>query len=273
MILEDHLGDIIHKARLMTGVAPDLAAQRAQISQTALAGLEHSGQLPAKINLAALAQLIGLAPEKLQGIANGWLPAPVDLTRWRSLLQFVSSGDDLTVNCYLLWDSTTREAALFDTGIDAQPVLACLTKNHLQLRHIFLTHSHWDHVAELPKIRSAWPSARIHNSSPQAPVVQRNQPGEIIRLGALNITHRATPGHAEDGVTYVVNGWPGNDLAVAIIGDTILAGSMCNGNGQWELARTKIREEILTLPEATLLCPGHGPLTTVGQEKLHNPFF
>ena len=273
MILEDHLGDIIRKARLMTGITSATAATAANISETALAALEDSGVSPAKINLAALAEDIALAPEKLQGIANGWLPAPVNLTRWRSLRQFVSSGEGLTVNVYLLWDDTTREAALFDTGIDAQPVLDCLTENHLQLRHIFLTHSHWDHVEALPKIRGARPQAHIHNSSPQAPVAQRNQPGKIIRLGALNITHRATPGHAVDGVTYVINGWPENDIAVAIVGDTILAGSMCNGDGQWELARTKIREEILTLPEATLLCPGHGPLTTVSQEKLHNPFF
>ena len=273
MLLEDHLGDIIRKARMMSGVPPAAAAAAAQISEAALAGLEDSGSPPATLNLPALARALGLAPEKLQGIAQGWLPAKTDLARWRELRPFISSGDGLTVNSYLLWDAATGEAALFDTGLDAQPVLACLAENRLQLRHIFITHSHWDHVEALPQIRAAWPAAQCHSSSAQAPVAQRNQAGDTIALGALRITHRLTPGHADDGVTYLVSGWPGNPDTAAIVGDTILAGSMCNGNGQWRLARQKIREEILSLPEVTLLCPGHGPMTTVGQEKVRNPFF
>ncbi len=273
MILEDHLGDIIRKARMMTGTAPAAAAHAAQISETELAALEDSGHPPAKINLAALASAIRLDPEKFSGLAHGWLPAETDLARWRELRSFVSSGEGLTVNCYLLWDAATRDAALFDTGIDVQPVLDCLAKNHLQLRHIFITHSHWDHVEALPKFRAAWPDAQLHSGSPSAPVAQRNQTGETIQLGALRITHRSTPGHADDGVTYLINGWSGKAPTVAIVGDTILAGSMCNGNGQWEIARKKIREEILTLPDNTLLCAGHGPPTTVSEEKKHNPFF
>ncbi len=273
MILEDHLGDIIRKARMMSDLTSGAAAQAAQITEAALAVLEDCGQLPVKINLAALAQALGLAPEKLQGIAKGWLPAKTDLTRWCELRQFVSSGEGLTVNCYLVWDPATREAALFDTGIEPQPVLACLAENRLLLRHIFITHSHWDHVEALPKFRAAWPTAQLHSSSPGAPVAQRNHPSETVQLGALSITHRLTPGHADDGVTYLINGWPENVATAAIVGDTILAGSMCNGNGQWEIARKKIREEILTLPAATLLCPGHGPLTTVGEEIVKNPFF
>jgi hydroxyacylglutathione hydrolase len=273
MILEDHPGDIIRKARMMTGTPPAAAAHAAHISETALAAFEVSGRLPAKLNLTALAGAVGLAPEKFQAVAHGWLPAETDLTRWRELRPLVSSGEGLTVNCYLLWDAATRAAALFDTGIDAHLVLDCLTENRLQLQHIFITHSHWDHVEALPKIRAAWPAAKLHSGSPSAPAAQRNHPGETIQLGAFHITHRATPGHADDGVTYLVNGWPGKVPTVAIVGDTILAGSMCNGNGQWEIARKKIREEILTLPDATLLCAGHGPLTTVGEEKAHNPFF
>jgi len=60
---------------------------------------------------------------------------------------------------------------------------------------------------------------------------------------------------------------------VAIAGDAIFAGSMGNGNGQWDLAKQKVREQILSLPEDTLICAGHGPVTTVGEEKKHNPFF
>ena len=60
---------------------------------------------------------------------------------------------------------------------------------------------------------------------------------------------------------------------VEFVGDSIFAGSMGRGNQSWELARQKVREQILTLPPDTLVCPGHGPLTTVAEEKEHNPFF
>jgi len=160
-----------------------------------------------------------------------------------------------------------------DTGLDAQPILYCLAKNNLTLCHIFITHSHWDHVEALPKIREAWPKARVHSGSQSAPVDQRNKPSEIVHVGGLRVTHRETPGHAEDGVTYLVGNWQEDAPHVAVVGDTIFAGSMGRGNQSWDLARQKVREQILSLPPATLLCPGHGPLTTVAEEKAHNPFF
>jgi glyoxylase-like metal-dependent hydrolase (beta-lactamase superfamily II) len=173
----------------------------------------------------------------------------------------------------LIWDPATRDAALFDTGLDAQPVLDVIAAEGLALRHIFITHSHWDHVEALPKFRAAFPEAQLHSSSKNAPANQRNQAGESVVLGQLKISHRETPGHAEDGVTYLISGWPKNTPTVAVVGDTIFAGSMGNGNGAWELAKQKVRAEILSLPGETLICPGHGPLTTVAEEKAHNPFY
>lgn len=274
MQLEDHLGDIIRKARAMSDVSAAVAAVAAGISETELAALEETGNVAGrKINFEALGKLIGLAPKKLAGIANGWLPTAPDLSVWRELRVFTTAGEGLSVNCYLVWDEVTREAALFDTGLDAQPVLQCLTENGLVLRHIFITHSHWDHVEALPKIREAWPKARVHSGSKNAPVDQRNKPSEIVHLGGLRITHRETPGHAEDGVTYLVGNWQEDAPHVAVVGDTIFAGSIGRGNQSWDLARQKVRDQILTLPPETLLCPGHGPFTTVAQEKEHNPFF
>ena len=274
MQLEDHLGDIISKARAMTGVTPAAAAAAAGMTEASLATLEQTGNPGGqKINLAALAALIGLHPQKLAGLAAGWLPALPDLSLWHELRVFTSAAEGMTVNCFLAWDEVTREAALFDTGVDAQPVLACLAENQLSLRHIFITHSHWDHVEALPAFRAAWPKARLHASSKNVPVEQRNKPSEIVHLGGLRITHRETPGHAEDGITYLVGNWQEDAPHVALVGDAIFAGSMGRGNPSYELARAKIREQILSLPPDTLLCPGHGPLTTVAQEKAHNPFF
>jgi glyoxylase-like metal-dependent hydrolase (beta-lactamase superfamily II) len=273
MNLEDNLGDIIAKARAMSGVSANTAAQAAGISDAELSVLEQSGATPKKINFSALAPLIGLNAAKLEGIANGWLPAKKDLSIWRELRVFTTSGENLSVNCYLVWDEVTRDAALFDTGLDATPVLECIAAEQLQLRHIFITHSHWDHVEALPKIREAFPKTRMHTGSKNAPVDQRNKPNEIVHLGGLRVTHRETPGHAEDGVTYLVGNWQEDAPHVAIVGDTIFAGSIGRGNQSWDLAKQKVREQILSLPAETLICPGHGPLTTVTEEKEHNPFF
>ena len=273
MQLEDHLGDIIRKARKMSEISAPAAASAAGISESNLAALESTGNCPVKVNFAGLAKMIGLHPEKLQSIANGWLPKAQTISWWQELRVVSSSAEGLTVNAYLVWDPATCDAALFDTGVEAVPVLACLGVDQLRLTHIFITHSHWDHVEALGAIRAAFPDAALHTGSKNAPAQQRNQPGEIIRLGNLSIAHSETPGHAEDGVTYLINGWRNAAPPVAVVGDTIFAGSMGNGNEQWELARRKIRKEILSLPLETLLCPGHGPLTTVGEEREHNPFF
>ncbi len=273
MHLEDHTGDIIRKSRLMSNVSAAAAAAAAGISETDLSALEESGQTAKKMNFAALGQVLGLSPKKLEAVANGWLPAKKDLSGWRELRPFTTVSGNEPVNCYLVWDEVTRDAALFDTGYDAQPVLDCITAEQLALRHIFITHSHYDHVEALPKFREAFPKARVHSSSRKAPVDQRNKVAEIVHLGGLRVTHRETPGHAADGVTYLVGNWQEDAPHIAIVGDTIFAGSMGNGNGAWDLARQKVREQILSLPPDTLICPGHGPLTTVGEEKEHNPFF
>jgi glyoxylase-like metal-dependent hydrolase (beta-lactamase superfamily II) len=106
-----------------------------------------------------------------------------------------------------------------------------------------------------------------------APARSKNRRDEIVGLGSLRIANRDTPGHAEDGVTYVITGWPGGAPPVAVVGDAIFSGSMGGAKAHGSLAKAKVREQILSLPDDTLICPGHGPLTTVGQEKVNNPFF
>jgi hydroxyacylglutathione hydrolase len=273
MNLEDHLGDIIRKARGMSNVSAAAAARAAGLTETELATLEESGQVAKKPNLGALAGLVGLHPGKLEAIANGWLPTEKDLGIWRELRCLTTTAGGMAVNCYLVWDEVSREAALFDTGWEAGPVTTLIAENQLQLRHIFITHTHEDHVAALGELRQQFPKARLHSGSKNAPVEQRNRANDFIHLGSLRITHRDTPGHAEDGTTYIIGTWGEDAPHVAIVGDALFAGSIGRGNQSWDLARQKVREQILTLPAETLLCPGHGPLTTVAEEKAHNPFF
>ncbi len=271
--LEDHLGDVVCKARAMSGVSTAAAAGAAGISETELSALEATGQISKRPDFAALANLIGLNPARLEGIAQGWLPAEKDLNGWRELRQISTNEGGNTVHCYLIWDEVTRDAALFDTGWDAAPVFKLVEENQLQLKHLFITHTHADHVAGLQPVRERYPKIHLHTDAKGAPPQHRNRRNDFIMLGSLRITNRDTPGHAEDGVTYIVGTWPDDAPHVAIVGDAIFAGSMGRGNQSWELARQKVREQIFTLPAETLICPGHGPLTTVAEEKAHNPFF
>ena len=148
-----------------------------------------------------------------------------------------------------------------------------ITKNELELRHLFLTHTHEDHIAAMDAVRKLYPKIRVHSNAQDAPVDQRNRPNDFIHVGSLRITHRDTPGHSEDGVTYIIGGFPEDAPHVAIVGDAIFAGSMGRGFQSAALLKQKIKEQIFTLPASTLLCPGHGPLTTVAEELAHNPFF
>src|SRR4051794_7923760 len=273
MNLEDHLGDIIRKARAMSNVSAEAAAKAAGLDKAALTELETTGHMTKRPNFGPLAELIGLKAAKLERIAAGWTPAAKDLSAWRELRPVTTTAQGMTVNCYLVWDEVSREATLFDTGWNAEPILALITENQLQLKHIFLTHTHEDHIAALGAIREKFPKVRLHSGSKNAPPEQRLRGNDFIHLGSLRITNRDTPGHAEEGVTYVVGNWPEDAPHVAIVGDAIFAGSMGTGNQSWDLAKQKIREQIFSLPPDTLLCPGHGPVTTVAEEKAHNPFF
>jgi hydroxyacylglutathione hydrolase len=273
MNLEDHVGDIIRKARAMSNVSAEAAASAAGLATVELAALEESGQIVKRPNFVALGNLIGLAATKLEGLAKGWRPAEKDLSVWRELRPFTTTAENIIVNCYLIWDEVSREAALFDTGWDAQPILKTIEENQVVLRHLFITHTHDDHIAALSAVREKFPKVRLHSSSKSAPVDQRNRANDFIHLGSLRITNRPTPGHAEEGITYVIGTWPEDAPHVAIVGDAIFAGSIGTGNQSWDLARQKVREQIFSLPAETLICPGHGPLTTVAEEKAHNPFF
>jgi len=272
-MLEDHLGDILRKGRTAAKVGVESAASAAGLSADEFHALETSGRINRRPDFANLATRLALDPRKLEAIADGWEPLPVDLGAWRELHPLTTTRAGNSVNCYLIWDEVSREAALFDTGWEARPILDLIEKNGLQLKHLFLTHLHEDHVTAMGELREKFPKLHLHTNSKTVPPQHRNRANDCLQLGSLRITNRDTPGHAEEGVTYLIGNWPEDAPHVAIVGDTLFAGSIATGFQSWELLKDRIRNQILSLPADTLLCPGHGPLTTVAQEKTHNPFF
>jgi glyoxylase-like metal-dependent hydrolase (beta-lactamase superfamily II) len=272
MSLEDHAGDILRKARIQSKVTLQEASAAAGLSEDDYTALEESGRIVKRTDLFAVASLVGVSGGRLEEIAKGWEPEKVYTESWREL-RMITTTSNFSVNCYLVWDEVTREAALFDTGWDATPILKHADEHQLALRHIFITHTHGDHIACLAAVRERFPKARLHSSSKNAPVDQRNRANDFIHLGSLRITNRATPGHAEDGATYVVGNWPEDAAHAAFVGDAIFAGSMGKDFHTPEEAKRHVREQILSLPPDTLICAGHGPITTVREERGHNPFF
>ena len=272
MALEDHAGDVLAKARAATGLGLAEVAAVSGLNPEAYAVLEESGKAVGVPAWAQLAEKLGLDGSKLARIAGGWLPAKRDLGQWREL-RMITTDRGMAVNCYLVWDEVTREAALFDTGWDAAPVLALMDEHGLQLSHLFITHGHADHVAAVGAVRERFPKVKLHSSAPETAVDQRNRPNDFIHLGSLRITNRPTPGHAPDGVTYVVGTWPDDAPNVAMVGDAVFAGSMGGAAACLEEAKAAARQQIFSLPPDTLICPGHGPVTTVGEEQANNPFF
>ena len=268
MNLEDNLGDVIRKARKASNVAPETAAQAAGLSTEELAALESSGVPAGSINYPALAQALHLHPGKLEGLAQGWAPAPQDIHRWRGFRMITTEGNGMTVNCYLVWDEITREAALFDTGFSAEPIFKILDEEKLQLKHLFITHTHEDHIAALELIRARYPKVFMHMDAKSAPPQHKNRRNDCIHLGSLRITNRETCGHADDHVIYLIGNFPEDVPHVGIIGDTIFSGSLATGFISWDQLKERVRSQIFS--SATVVsgpCPGQSSVSA-GREKI-----
>jgi glyoxylase-like metal-dependent hydrolase (beta-lactamase superfamily II) len=265
--LEDNFTDIIAKAQRGLGFTHEALAAR---SGTTIAEIENlkAGKVD-EVALRKVASALGLGADALFALAESrYNPAPVDEVE--GLAHFNSAFDDMTVNSFLIWDPTTNEAAIFDTGSDGQPMLDFAAKRGLRVTQIFLTHIHTDHVFDLDRL--------IEKTGAQAWVCEREPladaesfaAGRTFYIGSLLVETRLTSGHAAGGVTYFIR-----DLSkpVAVVGDSMFAGSMGGGMVSYADAVRNNREQILTLPDSTIICPGHGPLTTVGEQKHANPFF
>jgi len=272
MSLEDHVGDIAAKARQNAGLSARKLAEAMGAPLDAWVQFEASGQPLPGVDLKQLAELLGLAPEKLEAIASGWQPAPWNPARWRRLVRIPCLSGGYAANAYLAWDETTREAALIDAGFDGGEAIERIEREGLRLKHILITHRHGDHLGGVDRLRRRFPEARVHGPSPSA-AEEDGEPLDLpVRLGPVRFELRPTPGHTPDSATYVASGWPGGAPAAAFVGDALFAGSIGRAAAPRQALRA-IRKQILSLPDETLICPGHGPPTTVGEEKAHNPFF
>jgi glyoxylase-like metal-dependent hydrolase (beta-lactamase superfamily II) len=149
-------------------------------------------------------------------------------------------------------------------------MLEAIAEHQLSVEAILLTHSHGDHVLELDRLKEKTGAPAWIGEKEPLEGAETFAVGRTFRIGNLDVGTRSTWGHSAGGITYVVRGL---SRTIAVVGDAIFAGSMGGGAVSYDAAITTNRENILTLPEETVICPGHGPLTTVGEQKRVNPFF
>jgi hydroxyacylglutathione hydrolase len=207
------------------------------------------------------------------------------------LKRVVSSGfEEIT---YVAALDGHSDCIVIDPGLEPEKIVAYLEGNSLTPTAILLTHGHGDHIGGNAAMKHRWPDCPLVCGTAEAsmlldpvanlsatfglglvspPADRTVEHGEAISYAGFDLEVRAVPGHSPGHVVYV---WRGHDPGMVFVGDVIFAGSVGRtdfpGGSFQQLARG-IREQIYTLPDDTILLPGHGPKTTVGDEKRCNGF-
>ncbi len=264
--LEDSFADVIGKTQRGLKISDDDLSKRAGISVEDLTKLK-SGEFD-EVAVGKVASVLNLSAHALVELGKkSWFPPKHEVA---GLASFNTTFEDMTVNAYLVFDPQTKEAVAFDTGADASPMLDFAKQNALKIKLILLTHIHPDHIADLEKLKKeTGASAHVSELEP-TPGAEAFPAGERFSIGNLKIESRQTSGHARGGITFFVTGL---QKPVAIVGDAVFCCSMGGGMVSFEEALRTNRQNIFSLPDETILCSGHGPLTTVGEQKQHNPFY
>ena len=195
----------------------------------------------------------------------------------------------LMANCIIVGCKETKKAVVIDPGDDVDRILVELSEEQLTVSKILNTHGHFDHVGgnqrlkdttgapicihsdDAPMLEHVSSSAAAFgmrvNNSPKADEILKD--GDIIKFGNLALTVLHTPGHSPGGVAFYAPG-------VVFVGDTLFAGSIGRTDfpgGSYDQLIASVRNKLFTLDDKTIVYSGHGPETTIGEEKRSNPFF
>jgi glyoxylase-like metal-dependent hydrolase (beta-lactamase superfamily II) len=271
--LEDNFEDVLMKAATGLGLGKSKLAEATGLPVKAVTALLR-GRFDS-LALRKVASALQLNELALEALARGEsVPAPIEL---EGLHLFNSSFPipgyaEMTVNSFLVACPQGEKVIAFDTGTDGEALLETIKAGGRELEAIFLTHTHRDHVAAVPALQAAHPKAKLYGprSEPFAGAFGVSE-GDCFESDRLKIEARLTKGHSKGGISYLVHG-----LAepLAFVGDALFAGSQGGVPEAHYAAALEInRRQILSLPPETILCSGHGPLTTEAHEVEWNPFY
>jgi hydroxyacylglutathione hydrolase len=196
----------------------------------------------------------------------------------------------LQCNCSIIGDEQTREAIVVDPGDDIDDVLALIAKHKLMVKQIIITHGHIDHIGGAMKLKAATGAPVAMNQADeeqikllpvQAAWIGVAEPGQVkvdqhtkdqdtFAAGALKATILHTPGHTQGSSCLYFA-----DEKKLIAGDTLFAGSIGRTDlpgGDTKKIMSSLHGKLMALPDDVVVVPGHGPMTTIGEERETNPF-
>src|SRR5215471_10005398 len=196
----------------------------------------------------------------------------------------------LQCNCSVIGDEKTHEAMVIDPGDQIDEILEILREEKLMLKQIVITHAHIDHVGGAMKLKAATGAPILMNQNDYAllkmldmqaawvgmrppgavEVDEAVEEGRVLRIGNVSANVVDTPGHTEGSICLY---FPAEKKLIA--GDTLFAGSIGRTDlpgGSFEKIIASLHDKVLALPDETIVVPGHGPLTTIGEERENNPF-
>ena len=196
----------------------------------------------------------------------------------------------LQCNCSVIGDETTHEAMVIDPGDDIEDIVGLIRKHNLKVKQIVITHAHIDHVGGAMKLRTLTSAPILLNQNDtallkmldvQATWIGMAAPGDVkidgelghgekLSAGSLSADVIHTPGHTEGSVCLYFA-----SEKTLVAGDTLFAGSIGRTDlpgGSFEKIMRSLHQRVLALPDDTIVIPGHGPTTSIGEEREGNPY-
>lgn len=185
-------------------------------------------------------------------------------------------------NCFILMDEDTKEAAIIDPGGDSEDLIKAANEMGAKVKYILLTHGHIDHTGAALQLQEEY-KVPIYISEKDYRMMENGEyiygdvigkvdkflnEGDTFKVGSIEIKCIETPGHTPGGICFLVEDavFTGDTLFAGSIGRTDLAG------GDFDAIISNIKNKLMILPDNITVFPGHGPQSSIGRERVHNPF-